>query len=157
MNKKTEQLLIYITKEYPCITIISLIKLAYLVDLVAVTNQLNQISEFEYVRYKFGPFNKKIYAYLKKIIDENIFIERVDHSPRGDEYIVYELNEDNDTFCFDKISPKELTIIDEVLEKLKGLGAKALAEITYKTKPMLKIGAMPNNDAGLNKALDLSA
>lgn len=157
MNKKTEQLLIYITKQYPCVTITSLMKLAYLVDLVAVTNQLKQLSNFEYMRYKFGPFNKKIYDYIKKFIDENIFIEKVDHSPRGDEYIIYELNEEKDDISFDKLTQKETTIINDALEKLRGLGAKALAEITYKTKPMLKIGAKLDNDTGLNEVLDLSA
>jgi uncharacterized phage-associated protein len=157
MNKKTEQFLVYVTKEYPDVTITSLMKLAYLVDLVAIAHQLKQLSNFEYIRYKFGPFNKKIYDYIRKFITENTFIEKVDHSPRGDEYIIYEFNEEEDDICFDKLNQKEMAVIDEVLEKLRGLGAKALTEITYKTKPMLKLGAKPDNDVGLNEILDLSA
>ena len=38
-----------------------------------------------------------------------------------------------------------------------GLGAKALTQIAYKTKPMLKLNAKLNNNLGLNEKLDLFA
>jgi len=75
-------------------------------------------------------------------------------SQTGDEYIIYLFNEKKE-FAFDKLSNNEKDIINEVLEGLRGYGAKALVELAYKTKPMKKIGAKIGNNKGLNQKLDL--
>lgn len=156
MKNKNKQLLAYLVQNNPNISITSLMKLSYIVDLVSIKKIGKQISNFEYKRYKYGPFDNKIYAYLKDLIEENVIKEDVAFAQTGDEFIIYVFNEEED-FSFDKLSTEEKQIIDEVLESLKGYGAKALVELAYKTKPMKKIGAKTGNIKGLNKKLDLYA
>lgn len=157
MKDKTKQFLSYVGKAHSFVTITSIMKLSYLVDLIAVTEGQKQISDFEYERYLFGPFDRKIYEYINELVEEGIFIEKSDYSPRGDEYIVYEFNNENDNITFEKLNPKENKIMDEVLEELQGLGSRVLSKIAYDTKPMKKIGAELGNDKGLHEPLDLSA
>ena len=64
MSKKTDQLLTYIVKGHPEISITSLMKLSYLVDLVNIGKTDKQVSDFRYTRYIYGPFDHKIYKYL---------------------------------------------------------------------------------------------
>jgi len=129
-------------------------KLSYIVDLVSINQKRNQISDFEYKRYKYGPFDNKIYLYLKDLLKKKAISEDATFSQTGDEYIIYLFNEKKE-FAFDKLSNNEKDIINEVLEGLRGYGAKALVELAYKTKPMKKIGAKIGNNKGLNQKLDL--
>ncbi|HMK76437.1 MAG TPA: Panacea domain-containing protein [Thermodesulfobacteriota bacterium] len=156
MKNKTKQLLTYLIQNKPGIPITSLMKLSYIVDLVSVNKTKNPISDFEYRRYKYGPFDNKIYGYLKDLLKSNVINEDATFSQTGDEYIIYLFNEKNE-FVPNKLSNKEKNIIDEVLESLKGYGAKALVELAYKTKPMKKIGAKIDNIKGLNQKLNLTA
>jgi len=156
MKKKTEQLLVYIIQHYDDngIPITSLMKLVYLVDLVSIKKTGKQLSNFEYKRYKYGPFDKRIYEHIKNLLGEEIIKEDAAFSRGGDEYIIYLSNKEK-SFEFNKLSAEEKSIIDEVIESLQGYGTKALVELTYKTKPMKKIGATTENNKGLNEKLDL--
>lgn len=155
MKTKTKQTLTYIIQNYPDVSITSLMKLSYIVDLVSIKKNRNQISGFEYKRYKYGPFNDKIYQYLTELKIEGFIIEDVAYTQTGDEYIIYKPNERKE-LSFDKLKDEERIIIDEVIEALKGYGAKALVEFTYRTNPMKKLGAKIGNNKGLNQKLDLS-
>jgi uncharacterized phage-associated protein len=156
--RKTKQLLAYIVQNNPNISITGLMKLSYIADLISVKKFGKQISNFDYKRYKYGPFDNKIYGYLKDLISEEVISEDGAISQTGDEYIVYVFNKDKEEdFSFDRLSSDEQQIINEVLESLKGYGAKALVELAYKTKPMKKIGAKIGNRKGLNEKLDLYA
>jgi len=154
--KKTRQLLAYLIQNHPGFSITSLMKLSYITDLVSIQKTGNPMSGFEYKRYKYGPFDDKIYQYLSELKIGNVIDEDVAYSQTGDEYIIYNFNE-KEEFSFDKLTDEEKGIMDEVLESLKGYGAKALVELAYKTKPMKKIGAKIGNDKGLNQRLDLKA
>jgi uncharacterized phage-associated protein len=131
-------------------------KLSYIIDLVSIQKTGNPISNFEYLRYKYGPFDNKIYDYLAELRLNNVVNDDVAYSQTGDEYVIYNFNENNE-FKFDKLSEEEKDIALEVIEELKGYGAKALVELAYKTKPMKKLGAKTNNEKGLNEKLDLRA
>jgi uncharacterized phage-associated protein len=156
--KKTEQVLVYIIQHYlgQGIHITSLMKLVYLVDLVSIKKTGKQLANFEYKRYKYGPFDKKIYGHIKSLLSENIIKEDGDFSHGGEEHIIYLFNKEND-FEFNKLSDDEKHTIDEVMESLEGYGAKALVELAYRTKPMKKLGAKIENSKGLNEKLDLHA
>ena len=78
-------------------------------------------------------------------------------SAQYEEYILYMNNPERATLSYDKITKKEINIIHEVLTTVRGLGAKALTEIAYKTKPMKAIGAEIGNKKGLGLPLDLNA
>ena len=153
-KSKTLQLLSYIIKNHPDVSVTSLMKLSYLVDLVAIKKGKNKISDFQYVRYNYGPFDKKMYQYLEQLINESVIREGANISNTGDEFVTYNIKKEND-LAFKKISDDEKEIIDEVLGSLEGYGTKALTELAYKTKPMKKIGATLHNKAGLNKLLNL--
>jgi len=156
MKNRTKQLLAFIIQNHPGVSITSLMKLSYIIDLVSIQKTGNPISSFEYLRYKYGPFDNKIYDYLAELRLNNVVNDDVAYSQTGDEYIIYNFNENNE-FKFDKLSEEEKDIALEVIEELKGYGAKALVELAYKTKPMKKLGAKTNNEKGLNEKLDLRA
>ncbi|MBN1574729.1 MAG: SocA family protein [Deltaproteobacteria bacterium] len=154
--KKTKQLLAYLIKNHQSPTITGLMKLAYISDLVSMERRDLQMSDFEYLRYKHGPFDRNIYDYIQELLSENSIVEEPNYTTRGDEYIVYRFK-DKQNVSFDELDEEDQAILDEVLEALSGYGAKALVEIAYNTKPMKKIGATQNNKKGLNQVLDLSA
>jgi uncharacterized phage-associated protein len=153
---KTEQLLAYLIQRHPAVTITSLMKLSYIIDLISVQKTNKQISNFEYRRYKYGPFDQRIYTSLKDLLKKEIVVEDGVCISSGEEIIIFNFNE-NKLPDFNLLTQSEKEIIDEVLETLEGFGTKALTELTYKTKPMKKIGAKLGGERGLNKKLDLRA
>ena len=155
-RQKTLQVLSYIIKNHPDVSVTSLMKLSYLIDLVAISKNKNKISDFQYVRYNYGPFDKKIHKHLGYLENNNIIKEGSNISSTGDGIVTYNINKKNN-IVFDKIPDEERKIIDEVIESLEGFGTKALTELTYRTKPMKKIGATIENKKGLNKILNLNA
>jgi uncharacterized phage-associated protein len=156
MSEKTRQFLTFIVQKYPRIPITSLMKLSYLIDLANIKRNGKKISDFDYIRYKHGPFDSKIYDYLKDLIEKNILIQDIQLSLPED-YYTYEFNDDKEDFSISKISEKEKMTIVEVINSLQGMGAKVLTQIAYKTKPMKKLGAELDNLVGLNEKLDLNA
>ena len=63
----------------------------------------------------------------------------------------------NQDVKFDALTDEEKDLSVKVLKSLRGLGAKTLSDIAYKTKPMKALGAKPANDKGLNQVLNLKA
>jgi uncharacterized phage-associated protein len=151
---KTHQLLAYLVKHYPGLSITALMKLAYVVDLVSIGKGQGKISDFEYVRYKHGPFHPMIYSCVQELVQGGIIKEDVEFTPMGNEFIVYRYNEDAELEC-SKLTEENIIVIEEVLSSVMGLGAKALTQLSYKTKPMKKLGARQDNEIGFNEKLDL--
>lgn len=157
MNEKTKQLLIYIIKKHPKCSITSLMKLTYLIDLIAVKTLKKQISNFRYKRYYFGPFSEMIYPYAEDLVSKKALVVENEYSSDGKEFVVYTIDSANDNEVFEKLSKKEKEIADELLESVKGYGARILTEIAYKTKPMIALKAKIGNKEGLGKKLNLKA
>ncbi|MFA4826600.1 MAG: Panacea domain-containing protein [Methanoregula sp.] len=155
MIEKTRQLIAYLIQNHPFPSITSLMKLSYIVDLVSVRKVDEQISDFEYIRFKYGPFDKRIYEYVHDLLDSGVIVEDSAITQAG-EVVVYEFDE-GANLSFSEITSEEKNIIDGILDTLGGYGPKALVDLTYKTKPMEKIGAKQNNEVGLNERLDLRA
>lgn len=156
-NKKTKSLILYLISSKPNMSITALMKLIYLVDLISVRERKKQVSNFSYIRYNFGPFNKGIYSYIEELSESGL-IESFNNYTQGDEeYVVYNVNRKKDErFNFDLLSEEEMKIVDELLESVKGFGARLLTEVSYKTKPMKSLGAKINNSKGIGEKLDLS-
>lgn len=152
---KDEQLLAYISKYHPRATVTVFMKLCYLIDLISFQKKGVGISSFQYIRYKYGPFDKKIYDKLEKLRDDDLIVEDSFFTSGGEEVPYYSFN-DETSLSLDKIKPEEKALIDEVLEMLKGYGAKTLTEICYKTKPMRALKATLGGTEGINKKLDLA-
>lgn len=155
-RSKTLELLTYIIQGHPNISITSLMKLSYLVDLVSIKKGRGKITDFDYIRYNYGPFDKKIYKCFSELEKRGILKEGAELASSGDEFIVYHIAPTTE-LSFESLAEEEKGIVDEVLSSLEGFGTKALTELAYRTKPMRKIGAKLGNKVGLNKPLDLTA
>ncbi len=153
MNKKTKELLHYILEERRGATITEIIKICYLIDLVAKKNIGNQITGLKYYRYSFGPFDKKIYPCLEEMVSDKIIEQNIKYKTGG-ELVIYTTKEKFPGPH--EINTEEMAIIDTLLETLADFGPKALTEMTYNTSPMLKLKATLGGKEGWMESLDLS-
>jgi len=154
-NNKTKELIAYLIGEHPNASVTALMKLCYLIDLVFVKEGKPQLTNFEYIRYRFGPFDKKIYQFMEQLTSEGLVAQKQEYTTSGKDFIIYELNEENRN-SHPNLSEEETSIIKKVISNVVGHGAKGLTQIAYKTKPMIAIGAEMDNDSGLFHKLNLN-
>lgn len=155
MTNKTSQVLAYILAKKKA-TVTELMKLSYLSDLVQINKTNKQITEFKYIRYNYGPFDSSIYTYLRTMTDNHLLDGKAEYTSAGSETVYYSLSEGME-LNLDKLSDEEIESINEVLENLKGHGAKALTEVAYKTRPMLALGATLGGKENIGAQLNLKA
>lgn len=152
---KTQQLLAYLSSRHVNASITVLMKQSYLVDLVSFKKNNKQISDFKYVRFYYGPYDSTINKHIEGLLEANVLVASNEYTNSGGEYIIYKFNEEKG-YSFDALEPAEVNLIDEVLEGLKGYGAKTLTDIAYKTAPLVKLGATQGGKEHLGEFLDLS-
>lgn len=155
---KNQNLLAYFAKKHDKPTVTVLMKLCYLADLIYYKKNKSQITDYEYRRYTFGPFDKNIYTDLEALVAEHSILKNeIEHGKYGEdtEIILYKFAKDED-FEVD-LSTEELTVADELLSALGGKGASDLTKVAYKTKPMVKFNAEIGGTEHWNEVLDLSA
>lgn len=112
--------------------IMQFMKLPYFVDLQTMKELGFQITNLKYVRYEYGPFDKKIYAYRALFEDKKYDVE----------------------FSYIK---DFIASIECALEDLPMKNGNALKKLSYETEPMKKIQAtLGKHDAWLEE-LDLKA
>ena len=153
--KKNVQILAYLAKGHPEASVTVLIKLCYLADLISLKRYGNKISSFKYVRYYFGPFDQKIYDDLEHLVISEVLIATPEYTKRGGEAIIYHVKE-NAELNNDKLSSEDTTVLDELLDSVRGYGAKALTDIAYNTKPMKAFGATLGGNEHIGEELDLT-
>lgn len=112
--------------------IMQFMKLPYFIDLNAVKELGFQITNFKYIRYEFGPFDKNIYAY------RGLFENR---------YKKVEFSYINDF----------LDTINKTLDSLPINDGEKLKILSYQTKPMKKLKATVKGKEGWTKILDLNS
>lgn len=156
-NNKTEQLLAYLSKGHSNASVTVLMKLAYLVDLIAIKRTGKQISSFEYRRYHFGPFDQGIYNFLNSLVEKQVLKPSVEYTKSGGEAVVYHFNDEKRDFFSKILTADEIGIVDELLDSVGGYGAKILTQIAYKTQPMKNIGATLGGNENMNAKLNLKA
>lgn len=110
--------------------IMQFMKLPYFVDLEAANSLGFQISNLSYVRYEFGPFDKKVYSYRALFEDKKYNVE-------------FSYIQDFTSF------------IDATLKSLPITNGEKLKKESYKTEPMKKLGATLGGKEGWNKKLVL--
>lgn len=155
---KTRELLLYLLQNNAKSSITSLMKLAYLADVIAVKKLKRQISEFEYKRHHYGPFDKKIYTYIEELTENNLVKAESDYGLTGEEFSVFFINPDKEKDVeFHSLQDDEKAILDELLASVRGYGAKMLTEIAYKTKPMTRLNATIGGSEHLGETLDLAS
>ncbi len=155
MLTKNQQLISYLVSVHPRSSITSLIKLAYLIDLVSLKISNRKISEYNYIRYYYGPYDESISDDLRILVEKEIIIPKTEYTQNGTEYIIYDLNDEAE-FSLSDISREEKEIIDNFTESVKGYGAKMLTDLAYKTKPMLSFGATQGGREHFSEPLNLN-
>jgi len=155
MDKKTKEVLLDIIRDHGDATVTVIMKTCYLIDLTAQKRLKQPITNLQYIRYNYGPFDSNIYRYLLRLIEADLVTTDTKYfSVGGNEVVTYKLKDISKTFETD-LKQGEKEIVDEVLSSIRGLGARMLTEIAYQTAPMKKIGAKIGNNEGLGKKLDL--
>lgn len=158
LSEKTYNFILYLVGNMVIPTKTSLIKMCYLCDLAAVNSGLEQITDFTYIRYYYGPYDKKIDEYLLDMIKNNKLTVKTEYSRGGGEYEEFSLpakRQNLDEYS-SFMSKKEKEIVDSILDSLGSLNAKMLTEIAYKTKPMTNIGATLGGIEHLTENLNLA-
>ena len=132
IDRRTFELYAYLyQKAKKDLDIMQFMKLPYFVDLNAVKELGFQITNLEYIRWEYGPFDKKIYAY------RSLF--------EGKKPVV------KFTYIGDF-----LPNIDKTLQSLPIDNGEKLKELSYETAPMKKFRSASFAKKGLGEKLDLS-
>lgn len=155
VSEKTKQLIDYLVSKHHLSTVTSLIKLCYLSDLVSVGAGNGQITNFKYIRWHFGPFDKRIEDALFELVERGDVSSETAYTDYGTEYVKYKVADDGEP-TVDKLTEADLGHVNAVLDSLKGYGPKALTQVAYKTKPMLALGATLGGTENMGATLNLS-
>ncbi len=110
--------------------IMQFMKLPYFLDIKAVKKLGFQLSNFEYVRWQYGPFDKKIYAYQPFFEGKKCVVE-------------FSLIKDF------------IELIDATIANLPVRNGNKLKKLSYETKPMKKLGATLGGKEAWGERLDL--
>jgi uncharacterized phage-associated protein len=137
-------------------SVTELMKLCYLADLVSISKRGKTLSDFEYRRYNYGPFDESIYSCIETLVWDKKLNPKASYTITGDEYLVYEYSAEMSPEL-KTLKEEDTRIIDETLQDLAGYGAKALTDIAYKTKPMIALNATRGGKEALNEVLNLEA
>ncbi|MEI9914449.1 MAG: Panacea domain-containing protein [Candidatus Saccharibacteria bacterium] len=155
VSEKTKQLIDYLVSKHHLSTVTSLVKLCYLCDLVSVGAGNDQITNFNYYRWHFGPYDRKIEDALFQLVERGDITSDTTYTDYGTEYVKYNVSDDSEP-TIDKLTKTDLGHVNAVLDSLKGYGPKALTQVAYKTKPMLALGATLGGTENMGKPLDLT-
>lgn len=156
MNSK-KKLILHILKSGDK-TVTSLIKICYLIDLLAIRKLDEQISDFEYIRYNYGPFDKTIYSELLELQKDGLIKSCNMYSTTGgdgEHVVIYGINDNVE--IVDDFNENQLNIINDLLPSLQGYGPKYLTELAYKTNPMDSIGATLGGVEHMGEKLNMRA
>lgn len=151
---QNDNVLAYIARAHGDVSVTALLKLAYLIDYVSVQKNGEKVSDFNYIRYNYGPFDKSVYDSLARLIDAGVLSERVEFNPYGD-FMVYSFCNDANYNPGKTLTVKQKKIADGILAQLNGHGPKMLTEVAYETPPLASVGAKIGNRVHMNKSLDL--
>jgi len=115
--------------------IMQFMKIPYFIDLEAKKTNWIQISNYNYIRWGYWPFDKKVYEYQYLFSVEN------EKGIDGLKYI--------------HLSEDEIKIIDDVLKQIPKENWKKLRDLSYETKPMKKLWVCLGDDKCMGEELEL--
>lgn len=124
-------------------TVTELMKILYLIDLGFFNINWNKISNFEYIRYNYWPFDKTIYTEIEELITSWLIRIQYIANPKWEEIIKYWIS-DNSKISWiisEELEDPERLFITEILSELEWLNASSLTNIAYQTEPMKQLGA----------------
>ncbi len=134
IDRKTVELYNYIfskLKNFP--DIMQSMKIPYFIDLEFLKNFWKKLTNFQYVRWHYWPFDKKVYDYQK--LFSNYHNNRLDNL----KYIY--------------LTEKDRKFIDSVLEKLPIDDWEMLKKLSYETEPMKKLGVCLGDNKCMGESL----
>ena len=80
MCTKNQQFLSYLCQKHPRATVTVLMKISYLIDWVSVNKYGTQITNYEYKRYLYGPFDDAIYKDLNVLTTKKILTANTEYT-----------------------------------------------------------------------------
>lgn len=159
LNNKTRLFILYLIDKMAVPTKTGIIKMCYLCDIATVKSNLEKITDFQYVRYYYGPYDKRIEDYLDDLIKSGFVKSKLEYGSGGGEYAKFSLSEAGEKEIEDRqdvFSAEEKRITDSILDSLGSLNAKMLTQIAYRTNPMVAFGATLGGSEHFNEVLNLS-
>jgi len=153
MDWKT--LIQYILKSRWEATITEIVKLCYFVDLAYFRNEWEwkQITNYEYVRYYYWPFDEKIVDDVKELTVSWFLEFKIIPTYHWQEYIAYSVNNEEE-IC---LNPDHKKTVDRVLFELSWYRSSKLTDLAYETKPMKAINAKKGENKNLLDKLEFDA
>lgn len=154
MTKKTLATICYLISEREGATVTELMKLCYLADLISIAaNKKKRFTDFEYVRWFYGPFDKNIYVSLGELSKRNQICTDLEHTAAGSEVTKYK-------FCGDKkyfsdLSDEDRNTLDILLGEVSEFGPTGLTKIAYSTFPLKKMGVKIGDNKKIGEKIDL--
>lgn len=139
ISDKNLQFILEIIKNKWTATITSIVKLAYLIDYAFFKKAKKQISDFEYIRFHYGPYDSNIEYSLLSLKWEKLLCTNSYALSSWEEITQYTINNelyDNKNSKYNLLTAEEIEFIWAFVEKLQEFSAKQLTEIAYETWPM---------------------
>jgi hypothetical protein len=148
------QFLAFILKLYKHATVLTLTKLAYLVDYLQFEKTDRRISGLNYRLYSFGPFDESVYSNLEDLVLKNIISSHLNYTKAGLEYLTYAFNDAVNDLKFKNEFLPELSIVEfhnirDILLDLFFYDEKRLTKMIYNSKPVQALGITSPEDAGV--------
>jgi uncharacterized phage-associated protein len=150
-KEKNKEIIKQIIFTYGSCTITALVKLSYLVDVAYYYKNECKISNFNYIRYFYGPFDKNIYNLVSELTEDRTLTASTVVKDNND-ILLYAYP--HKSLKTSKLSRSEKIMLNNVVKMLKEYGAAALTKIAYETKPMKALGATLGGNENINQVLD---
>ena len=136
ITRKTVELYNYVfSKINKTPDIMQYMKIPYFLDLENIKENWMQLSNFNYKRWHFWPFDKKVYDYQK------LFSDYIDNKITDLKYIY--------------LTQEDQNLIDKVLEKLPVKNWAKLKKLSYESEPMKKLWVCLWDDKCMGEMLEL--
>ena len=152
-TKQTKSLIKYLVFSMNLPTITSITKMLYLIDLASVASTGKQTTDFEFIRYYYGPYDKDIRIIIDNMTAKKELDADVRYLSNGEPFLVYKMPGGTASFTYEGANEQ---IVRDLVDSLGNLSPKSLTELAYKTKPMTRLGATLGGNEHLNEQLVLT-
>lgn len=152
-TKQTESLIKYLVFSMNLPTITSITKMLYLIDLASVASTGKQTTDFKFIRYYYGPYDKNIRIIIDDMTAKKELDADVRYLSNGEPFLVYKMPNGTTSFAYEGANEQ---IVRDLVDSLGNLSPKSLTELAYKTKPMTRLGATLGGNEHLNEPLVLT-
>ena len=125
----------------------------YLIDLASVASTGKQTTDFKFIRYYYGPYDKNIRIIIDDMTAKKELDADVRYLSNGEPFLVYKMPNGTTSFAYEGANEQ---IVRDLVDSLGNLSPKSLTELAYKTKPMTRLGATLGGNEHLNEPLVLT-